>query len=144
MLVEKGLVNPDKIDRDHILSLVKLFQARLTTLNDFPDWADFFFVDDVNLDASAKEKHLAKDLSREFKLFAQRLQALEPFDIPSIEASFRELVQELGIESKALIHPIRVALTGKTVGPGLFEVIFYLGKQRTQKRLMRWVRERSV
>ena len=45
----------------------------------------------------------------------------------------------MGIESKALIHPLRVALTGKTVGPGLFEVIYYLGKERTRTRLSRWI-----
>jgi glutamyl-tRNA synthetase len=144
MLMAKGLIRQDKPDREYILALVKLFQARLTTLNDFPDWADFFFVDEVSFDPAAKEKYLAKDLSQEFKLFVQRLGLLDPFDIPGIEASFRALVQELGVESKTLIHPIRVALTGKTVGPGLFEVIYYLGKERTQKRLMRWVKERSV
>ena len=46
----------------------------------------------------------------------------------------------LGIEAKKLIHPIRVALTGKTIGPGLFEVIYYLGKERSKKRLLKWVK----
>jgi glutamyl-tRNA synthetase len=144
LLAEKGLIRREEPDREYILSLVKLFQARLTTLNDFPDWADFFFVEDPPMDPAAQEKHLTKDLSKEFRLFVQRMEILEPFDIVSIEAAFRQLVQELGVESKTLIHPIRVALTGKTVGPGLFEVIYYLGKERTRQRLMKWVKERSV
>jgi glutamyl-tRNA synthetase len=65
---------------------------------------------------------------------------LGKFDILSIEEAFRELVKELNIESKALIHPIRVALTGKTIGPGLFEVIYHLGKDRTKERLNRWIK----
>ena len=52
------------------------------------------------------------------------------------------MVKELGIEAKALIHPIRVALTGKTIGPGLFEVIHYLGRERAKQRLLKCV-ERS-
>jgi glutamyl-tRNA synthetase len=52
-------------------------------------------------------------------------------------------VQELNIEAKTLIHPIRVALTGKTIGPGLFEVIYYLGKERTRERLLRQIKRRQ-
>jgi len=49
----------------------------------------------------------------------------------------------LRIEAKTLIHPIRVALTGKTIGPGLFEVIYYLGKARTKERLTQWIEKRG-
>ncbi|MDP2905045.1 MAG: glutamate--tRNA ligase, partial [Candidatus Omnitrophota bacterium] len=122
-LVEKNYIAKDNFDRNYIESLVKLFQPRLSTLNDFPDWADFFFVEDVLMDPAAEEKFLRQDLSREFGQFINRLEALEKFDIPFIEESFRSLVKELNIEAKQLIHPIRVALTGKTIGPGLFEVI---------------------
>ena len=85
-------------------------------------------------------KYLTQDLSKEFSLFAQRLDNLASFNILNIEASFRQLVAELGIEAKKLIHPIRVALTGKTIGPGLFEVIYYLGKERSRRRLLKWVK----
>jgi glutamyl-tRNA synthetase len=134
-LIEKGYIDKDNFDRNYLLSLVKLFQGRLTTINDFTDWADFFFVKDVALEPKAREKFLAKDLSKEFGLFIERLEALDNFDIANIEAAFRQLVADLGIESKALVHPIRVALTGKTIGPGLFEVIYYLGKERIKERL---------
>ncbi len=138
-LIENNLIPKEDFDRNYVVSLVKLFQARLTTLNDFPGWADFFFLKEVPMDPTAKEKFLTKDLSGEFRQFVQRLDALEKFEIVSIEEAFRVLVKELGVESKALIHPIRVALTGKTVGPGLFEVIYYLGRERTRERLLKWV-----
>lgn len=140
LLVEKRYIDKDNFDREYLLSIVKLFQARLTVLNDFPEWADFFFLKEVTIDPAAQQKFLSQDLSREFKLFIDRLDKLDKFDIATIEASFRELVAELGIQAKALIHPIRVALTGKTIGPGLFEVIYYLGKERTKERLLRWVK----
>jgi glutamyl/glutaminyl-tRNA synthetase len=143
LLVEKNYIPKENFDRNYVISIVKLFQARLSTLNDFIDWADFFFVKDIKIDPQAKEKFLRRDFSREFQLFIERLEALEKFDVESIEASFRDLVKELNIESKALIHPIRVALTGKTIGPGLFEVIYYLGKERARERLMRWVKKEA-
>ncbi len=104
------------------------------------DWADFFFLDDVNLDPSAQEKYLKQDFSREFSLLSKGLKA-EEFDICSIEESFRSLVSQLGIETKVLIHPVRVALTGKTIGPGLFEVIYYLGRERTNERLRKFIKQ---
>ncbi len=141
LLIEKKYINENNFDRNYVISLVKLFQARLSTLNDFPDWADFFFVQDIKIDEELQRKFFSRDFSREFKLFIERLEALDKFDIINIETSFRDLIKELNIESKTLIHPIRVALTGKTIGPGLFEVIYYLGKERTKIRLMKWVRK---
>jgi len=141
LLEAKRYINRDNFDRSHLLVLVKLFQARLPRLNDFLDWADFFFLDEPVIEPVAKEKYLTQDLSKEFSLFAQRLDNLDCFDIINIEASFRELVVELGIEAKKLIHPVRVALTGKTIGPGLFEVIYYLGRDRSKARLLKWVKK---
>jgi glutamyl-tRNA synthetase len=140
LLEAKQYINRDNFDRSYLLVLVKLFQARLPRLNDFVEWADFFFLDEPMIDPAAKEKYLTGDLSKAFSLFAQRLEDLASFEIINIEGSFRQLVAELGIEAKKLIHPIRVALTGKTIGPGLFEVIYYLGKERSRRRLLKWVK----
>ncbi len=141
LLREKGYIGQENFDRDYIVSLVKIFQGRLTVLNDFVDWADFFFLKDISIDPEAEKKFLTSDLSREFSLFLERLEKLEKFDIVAIEAEFRNMVKELNTEAKVLIHPIRVALTGKTIGPGLFEVIYYLGKERTSERLKKWIKK---
>lgn len=141
LLIEKKYIQKDNFDRSYILSLIKLFQARLGTINDFVDWADFFFLEDISIDQEAKEKFLTKDFSGEFKLFIERLDALDNFSVNSVEESFRGMVKELNLQAKTLIHPIRVALTGKTIGPGLFEVIYYLGKEKTKKRLIKFIRE---
>lgn len=140
LLEARQYIDKDEFDRNYLLVLVKLFQARLPRLNDFLDWADFFFLDEPVIELVAKEKYLTQDLSKEFSLFVQRLDNLSSFEIINIESSFRELVLELGIEAKKLIHPIRVALTGKTIGPGLFEVIYYLGRERTCKRLSKFIK----
>ncbi len=140
LLVEKNYIVKDNFDRAYLLGLVKLFQARLPRLNAFVDWADFFFLTEPVMDEAAKIKYLSQDLSKELKLFVQRLEKLPSFDIISIESAFRELITELGIEAKVLIHPIRVALTGKTIGPGLFEVIYALGLARSKARLLKWTK----
>lgn len=140
LLEARDYINKDNFDRGYLLTLVKLFQARLSRLNDFLDWADFFFLDQPVMDEAGVKKYLSSDLSKELKLFATRMDNLADFNIVNIEGAFRELVAELGIEAKKLIHPVRVALTGKTIGPGLFEVIYYLGKEKSINRLLKWVK----
>jgi glutamyl-tRNA synthetase len=143
LLEARNMIAHGDFNKQELVSLLQLFRDRLTVLNDFPDRADFFFVKDSELviDPEAQAKYLTRDFSKEFSLFADRLKKLQNFDIASIEKEFRDMVTELGLQAKELIHPVRVALTGKTVGPGLFEVVYYLGKERAQKRLMRWVKK---
>jgi glutamyl-tRNA synthetase len=144
LLINRKYIQENNFDRNYLISLVKLFQGRINTLEDFLEWADFFFLEDIKIDPNAEEKFLRQDLSKEFTLFIERLEALKQFDIVTIEEAFRSMVKELNIEAKALIHPIRVALTGKTVGPGLFEVVYYLGKERVKTRLIKWVKRRGA
>jgi len=140
MLLEKRLIERDDFDKEYVVSIIKIFQPRLTRLSDFIEWADFFFLKEPIIDPKAQEKFLSRDYSRQFRLYIERLDALEKFETAEIEKAFRELVTELHIEPKELVHPIRVALTGKTVGLGLFEIIYYLGKERTKERLRRWIK----
>jgi glutamyl-tRNA synthetase/nondiscriminating glutamyl-tRNA synthetase len=140
MLIEKKYIVEKEFDREYVLGLIKLFQPRLPRLNDFVDWADFFFVEEIKIDPAAQEKFLSKDLSKEFKLFIEELEGLSNFSVENIEKSFRDLVGKLNIEAKTLIHPLRVALTGKTIGPGLFELVYYLGLERTKRRLLKWAK----
>jgi len=140
-LIVKDFIQKDNFDRNYLVSLIKLFRERLSTLNDFPDWADFFFLKEIRIDPEAEAKHLLKDLSKEFKLFNERLDALKDFNVATIEEAFRGMCKDLGLEAKVLIHPIRVALTGKTVGPGLFEVIYFLGMARTKERLEKFIKK---
>lgn len=144
MLIAKGHIKVNSFDRNRILDLVRLFQARISKLEDFVEWSDFFFVKEITIDPDALEKLTGEDLSREFALFVERLDALEKsnkFEVSGIEAMFRDMVKELNVESRRLIHPIRAAITGKTIGPGLFEVIYFLGSDKVKERLARWIKK---
>lgn len=139
LLKEKG-VAPEKFDREWLKSVIKLFQPRLNTLNDFLEWAEFFFVEDVNLDEAAGAKLAGRDSSSDFKNLAKRFSELKSFSHEEIENNFRDYINVVGIQSRDLIHPLRAVLTGKTIGPGLFEVIALLGKEKTKKRLERFAK----
>ena len=70
-----------------------------------------------------------------FKVLIEHLKGLDDFSSPAVEQTCRSLIKELAISSGDLIHPVRAALSGRTVTPGLFEVIAILGKEKTIKRL---------
>ncbi len=84
----------------------------------------------------AVEKFLKKDkISDILGITKKRLEAVDPFTQENIEKEARALIGELKIESAELIHPLRVAVTGKAVSAGVFEVLALLGKEKTIERL---------
>jgi len=115
--------------------MAQLYKGRMNTLLDFLDWTDFIFNEKVHFDEDVKAKHLTQNRGKEFNLLAERLAAVNDFNVKSAEEAFRAVVAQLGIEAGVLVHPVRVALTGKAVGPGLFDTMVLLGKERTIRRL---------
>ena len=115
--------------------MVQLYKGRMNTLLDFLDWTDFIFNDQVHFEEEVKAKHLSQDMRKEFDLLAERLSAIGDFNVKAAEEAFRGVVAQLGIEAGVLVHPVRVALTGKAVGPGLFDTMVVLGQERTIRRL---------
>lgn len=134
-LKEKGYAY-EKISGEKLKNIVDLYKGRLATLEDFVEWTEFIFVDQLIIDPEAKEKFLNSNKSKEFLLLADRLRQIDHFDASSAEKIFREVVSELGINTAELVHPVRVALTGKSVGIGLFDAMAFLGKEKTVKRLL--------
>lgn len=133
-LKEKGYTG-EELDRPRLEKIVDLFKIRMSTLVDFLDWADFVFVDKLTISQEIRDQHLSHDRSREFQLLSERVKALNTFDTASLEKAFRDLVAELGLKASDLVHPVRVALTGKAIGPGLFDTMAVLGKEKTVQRL---------
>jgi glutamyl-tRNA synthetase len=134
-LKEKGYAD-ENTDKAYLEGVVKLYQSRMSTFEEFLERADYVFADTVALEAEAKEKYLAKDYSAAFQLLGQRLGQVKDFSATAAEEAFRSAADELGLKAGDLVHPVRVALTGKSVGPGLFETMFVLGQEKTVKRLL--------
>lgn len=133
-LKEKNYIQED-FDRKKIKNSVELFKGRMDTFLDFLERADFVFVDKLRIDREISQKHLSQERKKEFRLLAERFRQAEPFDVATTEKIFRDLVTELGVKAADLVHPVRVAITGRDVGPGLFETIVLLGKEKTVERL---------
>ena len=116
--------------------LVAQMQVRTKFWNDIPAMAAPFFTDDYPVDEKAVEKRLRKPGVKELLLdLAARFEALEPFTAAAGEAMVKELSQGGGMGP--WVHPIRVAVSGRGEGIGLFEMCEILGRKRTVERLRR-------
>lgn len=135
LLQSRGYIN-DNYDKQWLTGLVDLYKTRLPTLEHFPRLAGFFFTDIIEYDKEAVDKFLKIDSACDYlEKFAQTLEQSNPFNKTQIEANVRALVSGMGINAGEIIHPMRVALTGGTVSPGIFEVIEFLGKEKSLARL---------
>jgi len=120
-------------------ALAILYRVRLKKLSEIVDAAAFFF-GDVRYDEDAVKNHLSDAGVREMlKEVLRRLESLSCWRKEELEGVVREFAREAGCEPKELIHPIRVAVTGRTASPGLFETMELLGRQTVVERLRKWV-----
>ncbi len=136
-LQEKNLLRDDE-DEERLKKIVVLEQERLKTLSQITKYADFFFLSEITYDEKAVKKVLRKEgVPRILREYRNSLKDLEPFTVEAVESAARKIIADLKIKGGALIHPTRVALTGRTVGPGLFELMSLLGREAIIKRLDR-------
>jgi glutamyl-tRNA synthetase len=125
---------PDKPDA-YIAGAVRTLQARSHTLVEMADAMRFYMVDEIEFDPDAAGKFLTPEMREVFVRLISELSELETFDEKSLETVFRKIAQDLAMKLGKAAQPVRVALTGATISPGLFEIIDVLGKETVLKRL---------
>ena len=109
---------------------------------EFKEELDIFRTSEVQYREDAVEKFLKKEgISDILRLTKECLEKIEGFTALNIEVELRALVEKLGLKAGDLIHPLRVAVTGKSVSAGIFEVLELLGKERVLKRLEYIIRQ---
>ncbi|MBU4477856.1 MAG: glutamate--tRNA ligase [Candidatus Omnitrophica bacterium] len=134
-LKEKGHIG-ETYDQQWLSGLIKLYKTRFCTLEHFGELSGFFFTDTVHYDEAAVKQFLSTPAAVEnLEQFKNMLSKLVSYDVKTIENAARALMETMGIQTGDMIHPVRVALTGGTVSPGIFEVIHFLGKEKAVQRL---------
>jgi glutamyl-tRNA synthetase len=132
-IVAKGYPVPQ--DKSWLEKMVKTLRDRSKTLVELVDSATFYLTDDIPIDEKAAKKFLTPQVREPIAKLIERLTALDDFAEANIEQTFSAVLQEMGLSMGELAQPVRVALTGSTVSPGIQEVIAVLGKERTLRRL---------
>ncbi len=125
----------ESFDREWLERIIGLYKKRFPTFLAFLERTAFIFCEELSLDDECKKKIQEADFSKEFEMLNLKLEGIDSFSASETEKVFHEMVTEAGTKASELVHPIRIALTASAVGPGLFDIMEVLGKQKVLKRL---------
>lgn len=122
--------------RDWFVRLLELIRPRVKKLDQFVEEMRPFLEVHVQYDPSAVAKHLNNaEVTAALESFADALTRVTPFTSGTLESALRTLAESRGVKAAPLIHATRVAVTGRTVSPGLFDVLELMGPERVVARV---------
>lgn len=122
---------------ERLTMIVEQLKQRSKKLTDFVDQSVYFFTDDFEYRKKDVDKFLTAENIEVLQKVREKLSALDRFDHDSIHGAFGEVMDDTGLKLGKIAQPTRVALTGGTSSPGIFDVVEILGKQTTLKRLQK-------
>jgi glutamyl-tRNA synthetase len=125
-------------DEAYLLKVLEIVKEKIKLFKDVPDWIGYFFTEEFPLDPEAVDKTLNKPgaidrLSRLRRRYAE----LDDWTAIGLEAALKELGTEIGCKIGELVHPARVAVSGRSIGPSLYHMLEVMGKPRVLKRMDR-------
>jgi glutamyl-tRNA synthetase len=124
--------------REDLLRALAIVKPKVKHLSDVPTWIGFLFTDDYPFEAESVEKALEKPGALEnLKSLGEALGSVRDWSHGVIESKLKETAAALGRKPGDLVHPARVAVSGKSVGPGLYEMFEILGRKRVLARFAR-------
>jgi len=137
LMMDKAAGEAVICNEEYVRNILPLVQERAKTLAEVAELAQFFFVEELDY---APDLLIGKNMSQEstteaLKTAQPRLEQLRVFDAESLEALLRPLAVELGLKTGQLFGTLRVAVTGRTAAPPLFQTMAVLGKERCLKRI---------
>ncbi|PIU49615.1 MAG: glutamate--tRNA ligase [Desulfobacterales bacterium CG07_land_8_20_14_0_80_52_14] len=133
-LVARGIQVEGGPDLEGVVSTLV---ERSKTLAEMADSAIFYFEENVVYEEAAAKKFLNAESAAILHHITKQLKALTTFGEKELEGAFKSVMEQTGLKLGKVAQPVRVALTGKTASPGIFEILHVLGKERTVGRLMR-------
>lgn len=133
-LKKRGLNTSDK---EYVEKVALDLRSRSKTIAEMVDSAAFYFKDEIEYEKEAAEKFLNREFEGHLKAVIERLALLQNYTKEGIEGLLQEIAGERATKLKFIIQPMRVALTGKTVSPGIDQVMMTMGKDMVIQRLKR-------
>jgi glutamyl-tRNA synthetase len=121
---------------DYMTTFVRLLKERCHLLTDFTKLGYYFFIDEFTYDEKGVGKHFAKPgAADKLRKLHDNFAVLPQFNVAAMEIALRQLAESMNVSAAELIHPTRLALSGLTGGPSLFEMMELLGKERCLARI---------
>jgi glutamyl-tRNA synthetase len=141
VILESGFLSADKIDekREYLIKVCGLVKIRLKTLVDFKEAAGYFFNDDFEFEKEGLNKHYNSETITLLNDFLPCLGRIERYTAQEIEEGVRDFANNNKIKARHIIHPLRFSITGKQGGPGLFEIMETIGREKCLLRVRRFI-----
>jgi glutamyl-tRNA synthetase len=119
----------------YLMDVIGLLKERATTLDDFVERGEFFFQPPRSYDPKGMKKSFTPENADRLEMLADEFEKIEVFRHDALETALKALAEKLDIKTGQLIHPTRLAVTGTTAGPGLYELLDVLGRDESVKRM---------
>ncbi len=123
------------LEQQKVKEAVATLKPRSKTLLDMAESALFYFQEEITYEKKADDKFLKQDILGLLEDIHGRLEKASEFNQADLEKIFVDFLEDNGIKLKKVAQPLRVALTGKTASPGIFEVMEILGREKVLERL---------
>jgi glutamyl-tRNA synthetase len=122
-------------NEDHLEKIIKTLNTRSKTLLDMAKDAAFYFQNEISFNEKAATQFLQPSSMEPLKILFNALSALDGFNEKNLENAFKHVMDKTGLKLGKIAQPVRVALTGETASPSIFEIIEILGKDKVLSRL---------
>lgn len=139
-LKEAGIIDKELSveEREYLEKAIALEQEKIKLLKDVPYHIGFFVKEPVYEEDSVN-KYLTEKGRKILSELAAVLEGCKEWTVTSLEGIVRRFCEEKGLKPSDVFHPLRVAVSGKTKGPGLFEMLEHIGKEKVMERIRRWL-----
>jgi glutamyl-tRNA synthetase len=127
--------SPQQFDANVFVAMAPLVQTRIHVLSEVPEYVDFLFLDEPPFDETARAKALTVANAPVLDAIIAAYQSLPTWQAADLQDAFRAVAEVVGLKPAKVDPPLRVAVTGRTIGPPLFEALELLGRERTLARL---------
>lgn len=128
-------------DEAYAAKIIGVEKDKIKLLADVPKILDIFFIEDITYDAVAVAKIFAEPEAKEMLAdIVKELESVADFSKENLEKTIKDFCLGRGVKNAKVFHPLRVAVSGRMQGPGIFELLELLGKKRTLERIARFIR----
>jgi glutamyl-tRNA synthetase len=138
-ILRKHGILPENYDEAYFRAALSIVKEKIKLGRELPDWMSYFFREDFDFEEAAAKKVFTPEGLANLARLRQRLAQLDEagFSAHGLENEFKTLAAANGLKVGALIHPARLAVSGRSVGPSLYHLLEVLGRSRTLSRMER-------
>lgn len=123
-------------DQTYLLQVLEIVKEKIKLFKDVPEWISYFFTEDFPLEQEAVEKTLNKPgAGGRLAHLRDRYAGVEDWTASELESALKQVAAEIGSKTGDLVHPARVAVSGKSIGPSLYHMLEIMGKRRVLQRI---------